>query len=64
MILLKSWGIPYDVVRLDQQFLDRHMFLDMQGEPMYGTIIWDVNQSEKLLHPDYSIFKKWWRITG
>ena len=58
MILLKSWGIPYDVIRLDQQFLDRHMFLDMLGRPMYGTIIWDVNQSEKLLHPDYSIVKE------
>jgi hypothetical protein len=58
MILLKSWGIPYDVVRLDQQFLDRHMFLDMQGKPMYGTIIWDVNQSEKLLHPDCSIMQE------
>lgn len=54
-ILLKSWGIPFDVVRLDQQFLDRNMFLDMENKPKYGTIIWDVNQSEKLLHPDYSI---------
>jgi len=58
MILLKSWGIPFDVVRLDQQFLDRHMFMDMDGNPIYGTIIWDVNQSDKLLHPDYSIIKE------
>ena len=58
MILLKSWGIPFDVVRLDQQFLDRHMFLDMDGNSIYGTIIWDVNQSDKILHPDYSIIKE------
>ena len=58
MILLKSWGIPFDVVRLDQQFLNRHMFLNMDGKPMYGTIIWDVNKSNKLLHPDYSIIQK------
>ncbi len=58
MILLKSWSIPFDVVRLDQQFLDRNMFLDMDGKPMYGTIIWDVNNSDKLLHPDYSILKR------
>ena len=58
MILLKSWGIPFDVVRLDQQFLDRHMFLDMDGNPIYGTIIWNVNQSDKLLHPDYSIIQE------
>jgi hypothetical protein len=57
-IMLKSWGIPFDIIRLDQQFLDRYMFLDMQGKPMYGTIVWDVNQSEKLLHPDYSIIRE------
>jgi hypothetical protein len=57
MILLKSWAIPFDVIRLDQQFLDRNMFLNVHGEPIYGTIIWDVNQSDKLLHPDYSIIQ-------
>jgi hypothetical protein len=57
MIMLKSWGIPFDVVRLDQQFLDRNMFLGMDGKPKYGTVIWDVNRSDKLLHPDYSIVR-------
>ena len=57
MVLLKSWAIPFDVIRLDQQFLDRYMFLDIYGSPKYGTIIWDVNQSDKLLHPDYSIIR-------
>jgi hypothetical protein len=54
-VMLKSWGIPFDVIRLDQQYLDRYMFLDMSGVPKYGTIIWDVNLSERLLNPDYSI---------
>lgn len=58
MILLKSWGIPFDVIRLNQQFLDRYMFLDMDGKPAYGTIIWDVNQSDKLLHSDRSIIQE------
>lgn len=58
MVLLKSWGIPYDVIRLDQQFLDPNMFLGMDGDPLYGTIIWDVNQSELLLRPDYSIVQR------
>jgi len=53
--LLKSWSIPFDIIRLDQQFLDRYMFLDMYDKPKYGAIIWDVNQSDKLLSPDYSI---------
>ncbi len=58
MILLKSWGIPFDVVRLDQQILDRYMFLDMNDNPKYGTIIWDVNQSDKIIKPDYGILKE------
>ncbi|MBA7634645.1 hypothetical protein ES703_42235 [subsurface metagenome] len=58
MILLKSWGIPFDVVRLDQQFLDRNMFIGVDGKPMYGVVIWDVNESDKLLHPDYDIIKE------
>jgi len=58
MILLKSWAIPYDVVRLDQQFLDRNMFLGPDDKPLYGTIIWDVNKSDHLLHPDYSIVEE------
>ena len=54
-ILLKSWGIPFDIIRLDQQFLDRNMFLGPDGKPTIGTIIWDVNESDNLLNPDYNI---------
>ena len=58
MILLKSWGIPFDVVRLDQQLLDRYMFLDMYGKAKYGTILWDVNPAGDLLPQDYSLLKE------
>lgn len=54
-VLLKSWCIPFDVIRLDQQILDRYMFLDMHGNSKYGTIIWDVNISDSLRTQDYSI---------
>lgn len=54
-VLLKSWGIPFDIIRLDQQFLDRYLFLDIYGKPRYGTIIWDVNESQSLFAPDFSI---------
>ena len=54
-IALKSWGTPFDVVRLDQQLLDRYMFLDIYNKPRYGTIIWAVNQTDKLMPQDYSI---------
>ena len=39
--LLKSWGLPFDVMRLDQQLLDRYHLLERDGSPRYGTIIWD-----------------------
>jgi hypothetical protein len=57
-MLLKSWAIPFDIVRLDQQWLDRYIFLNMQGSPKYGTIIWDVNKSDKLLPQDFSIVEE------
>ncbi|MBK8884879.1 MAG: hypothetical protein IPN67_21770 [Bacteroidales bacterium] len=55
IVLLKSWCIPFDIIRLDQQLLDRYMFLDINGRAKYGTIIWDVNKSEHLQPQDYSI---------
>lgn len=58
VVLLKAWGIPFDVVRLDQQLLDRYMFLDMHNRPRYGTIIWDVNRSDKLLPSDYALVRE------
>jgi len=51
VILLKSWGIPFEIIRFDQQFLNRNMFLGPDGKPNCSTIIWDVPPSEKLLHP-------------
>lgn len=39
--LLKTWGLPFDILRLDQQRLDRYYLLDREGRPRYGTIIWD-----------------------
>ncbi len=39
--LLKTWGLPFDILRLDQQRFDRYYVLDREGRPRYGTIIWD-----------------------
>ena len=39
--LLKTWGLPFDIFRLDQQSLDRYHLLDRDGAPRYGAIIWD-----------------------
>ena len=43
--LLKNWGIPFDVVRLDQQKLDRNIFLGYDGGALYGAILWDAAPS-------------------
>lgn len=40
--LLKTWGLPFDILRLDQQRMDRYHLLERDGSPRYGTIIWDV----------------------
>jgi peptidoglycan/xylan/chitin deacetylase (PgdA/CDA1 family) len=42
--LLKSWGLPFDILRLDEQILDRYHLLDRDGSPRYGTIIWDADE--------------------
>jgi hypothetical protein len=39
--LLKSWGLPFDILRLDQQRFDQYHLLDREGRPRYGTIVWD-----------------------
>lgn len=43
---LKTWGLPFDILRLDQQRIDRYHLLDRDGEPRYGTIIWSAGPGE------------------
>ncbi len=44
--LLKSWGLPFEIWRLDQQRLDKYHLLDRDGRPRYGTIIWDASAEQ------------------
>ena len=44
--LMKSWGLPFDILRLDQQRLDNYHLLDRDGRPRYGTIIWDAGPGD------------------
>jgi hypothetical protein len=41
--LMKSWGLPFEILRLDQQRLDKYHLLDRDGRPRHGTIIWDAD---------------------
>ncbi|MBA7684920.1 hypothetical protein ES703_93333 [subsurface metagenome] len=38
--MLKIWGIPFDILRLDQQRLQINRFLNGIAEPNYGCLIW------------------------
>jgi len=38
--MLKIWGIPFDILRLDQQRLQTNRFLNGIAEPNYGCLIW------------------------
>ena len=38
--MLKIWGIPFDILRLDEQRLQINRFLDGEAKPNYGCIIW------------------------
>ena len=46
--MLKIWGIPFDILRLDQQRLQINRFLDGEARPNYGCVIWmaDPNKLE------------------
>ena len=55
--LLKLWGIPFDVLRLDTHTLGEADFLDADGRPKYGAIVWTARGQKD--HPwrrqDYGI---------
>jgi hypothetical protein len=38
--MLKIWGIPFDILRLDEQRLQINRFLDGLASPNYGCVIW------------------------
>ena len=40
--MFKSWGIPFDILRLDQTLMDPSHFADFAGHARYGAILWDV----------------------
>lgn len=39
-VLLKSWCIPFDIIRLDEHRLDKYHFLGPDLRPLYGAVIW------------------------
>jgi len=59
VIMLKSWGIPFDIIRLDQEFMDINRFIGPDGKPDVGCIIWDADQTSKKLQPQcYEVLRE------
>ena len=46
--LMRTWGLPCDILRLDQQRLDRYHLLDREGRPRYGTILWNAGATKAM----------------
>jgi hypothetical protein len=44
--LLKTWGLPFEIMRLDHEQFDEYHLLDREGRPRHGTIIWDANPGD------------------
>jgi hypothetical protein len=55
VVMLKSWSIPFDIVRLDQQSLDINMFLGPDGKPLHGCVIWNADPHAKLKRQDLGL---------
>lgn len=53
--LLKSWGVPFDIVRLDRERLSSRHFLDARGQARYGAVLWDAEQTGPIENQDYGV---------
>ncbi len=58
VIMLKSWGIPFDIIRLDQEFMDINRFIGPDGKPSVGCIIWDADQTADLQPQRYEVLRQ------
>lgn len=57
--MLKIWGVPFDILRLDEQRLQINRFLDYEAKPAYGCVIW-MADPDKLtgMSANYLILKR------
>ena len=57
--MLKIWGVPFDILRLDEQRLQINRFLDGEAKPNYGCIIWMADPDKlKGFSANYETLKK------
>jgi hypothetical protein len=58
VIMLKSWCIPFNIIRLDQEFMDINRFIGPDGQPDVGCIIWDADQTAELQPQRYEVLRE------
>jgi hypothetical protein len=57
--MLKVWGVPFDILRLDQQILQINRFLNGAAEANYSCIIWMANPDTLSgAHADYGTLRR------
>jgi hypothetical protein len=57
--MLKIWGVPFDVLRLDEQRLQINRLLDGEAKPNYGCVIWMADPNElKGFSANYQTLKR------
>ncbi|RQW09084.1 hypothetical protein EH222_04645 [candidate division KSB1 bacterium] len=55
--LRKLWCVPFHILRLDQEPMTINRFIDMDGDPAYGCIIWDADHSQFPTGIDYTVLR-------
>ncbi len=58
VVMLKGWGVPFDIARLDQQRLDPSLVLGPEGEPLYGCILWAADPEGKILSQHWEVLEQ------
>jgi hypothetical protein len=58
LIMLKGWCVPFQITRLDQEFLDINRFLGPDNKPDVGCIIWDADTPAELLPQRYEVIRE------
>jgi hypothetical protein len=56
--LLKLWGVPFDILRLDLKAMAAADFVDAAGQARYGAVIWTARQDQYPWQPqDYAVLR-------
>jgi len=58
VIMFKNCGIPFDIVRLDQEFMDINRFVGPDDKPRVGCILWDVDTTAELQPQRYEVIRQ------